>query len=231
MFGLLAPSTLASKRSVAPFASSSQHMRFALLPCMTALALMLSACDRSGGDQGESEAKESAQESESDSNKSDENSEKSPSEEPTEKSKSDEPSEEDSSKKDSPKEKSKEEPSDSGEEDSNEESSSDGDSTQGDSSGEDSSAEESTGGESGGGDSSGEQPGPDGRDCSKIQWGSDREVATIGKVVGRSDSTGYLDKNGNGRIDADEKTETQVGMCQMHLTGKKCGYVIYGDQG
>lgn len=72
---------------------------------------------------------------------------------------------------------------------------------------------------------------PNGRDCSKIDWGSDSEIASVGKIVGRSDSVGYLDRNKNGRIDDDELEETQVGLCQLHLTGKKCGYVIYGDTG
>lgn len=229
MPSLLVHFTPATQRSSVLPALSAQRMRFALLCSATALAL--SGCDRSGGDQGEREGKESKQKSDSDSKNSEEETEQSPSEKGSEESKSEEPSEEDSPEESSPNEKSNEEPSDSGEEDSSGEGSSGEESTQGDSSAEDSAGEESTGGGSGGEDSSGDQPGPDGRDCSKIQWGNDREVATIGKVVGRSDSEGYLDKNGNGRIDADEKTNTQVGMCQMHLTGKKCGYVIYGNKG
>lgn len=64
------------------------------------------------------------------------------------------------------------------------------------------------------------------RDCEKIQWGSGG--VKKGQVVPRDDQTGYLDKDGDGKL---ETEETDVGMCQLHLTGKRCGLVITGFSG
>lgn len=68
-----------------------------------------------------------------------------------------------------------------------------------------------SGGESGAGD----------RDCSKIAWGNALEESSI---IPRGDVRGYVDQDGDGRL---EKTEQDAGMCQLHMTGKKCGLVLY----
>lgn len=62
------------------------------------------------------------------------------------------------------------------------------------------------------------------RDCDKIAWGS-ANVA-VGQVIARGDVKGYIDKN------ADNKPERELvlaGMCEMHMTGKKCGIVNFGS--
>lgn len=71
---------------------------------------------------------------------------------------------------------------------------------------------------------SGTQPkdGPAG--CEKIKWG---DSVKVGSVVPRLDTPGYWDADGDNKID---EKETQVGMCQLHLTGKKCGVVIFGKE-
>lgn len=64
--------------------------------------------------------------------------------------------------------------------------------------------------------------GSNGRDCDKISWGSGMKT---GSIIQRTETTGYLDTNGDGKL---EETPTKVGTCQLHLTGKKCGLVFYG---
>lgn len=64
------------------------------------------------------------------------------------------------------------------------------------------------------------------RDCEKIQWGSGS--IKNGQIVPRDDQKGYLDKDGDGKLETDE---TEVGMCQLHLSGKRCGLVMTGFSG
>lgn len=191
------------------------------LPLSLVLLLGVNACDSSDEKEEKDAAEKSSSEKEKSPSGGDESEESKQSENDDESSTSesskDEPSKEESSEKDS------ESPED--EEPSEEESSKkDSPKDEDPSKDEESPKEESPKDDP-------EDKDPNGRDCSKIDWGSNSEVATIGKVVGRSDSIGYLDQNKNGRIDDDELKETQVGLCQLHLTGKKCGYVIYGNTG
>lgn len=70
-------------------------------------------------------------------------------------------------------------------------------------------------------------PEPNDRDCSKIQWGSGSSLVE-GNIIPRTDAKGFVDKDGDNVID---ETETDADMCQLHLSGRKCGFIIYGDTG
>lgn len=59
------------------------------------------------------------------------------------------------------------------------------------------------------------------RDCEKIDWGR-------GKVVKRGEAEGYVDQDGD---DALETDKTDAGMCELHLSGRKCGLVLFGFDG
>lgn len=65
----------------------------------------------------------------------------------------------------------------------------------------------------------------DQRDCSKIKWG---DRLKEGAIIARGDVTGYLDSDGDGLV---EEKLRDVGMCQMHLSGKRCGLMVYGRWG
>lgn len=67
------------------------------------------------------------------------------------------------------------------------------------------------------------EPEPKVRDCEKIAWGG-VDVA-VGKIIARGDVQGYVDKNGDNKP---ERELVVAGMCEMHLTGKKCGIVNFG---
>lgn len=59
------------------------------------------------------------------------------------------------------------------------------------------------------------------RNCDDIAWGEElREGETV--ILGAT--KGYLDTDGDNKV---ERKETDVGMCQLHRTGKKCGMVFY----
>lgn len=73
---------------------------------------------------------------------------------------------------------------------------------------------------------SGTQTSPKGkRDCSKIKWGKRLKE---GAIISRGDVTGYMDTDGDGLV---EEKLRDVGMCQLHLSGKRCGLVVYGRWG
>lgn len=59
------------------------------------------------------------------------------------------------------------------------------------------------------------------RDCDKIQWGQ-------GQVVERRTAQGYVDKDADDEL---ETEETAAGMCELHLSGRKCGLVLFGFDG
>lgn len=59
------------------------------------------------------------------------------------------------------------------------------------------------------------------RDCAKISWGQ-------GDVVERGSAKGYVDTDGDDKL---ETQETQAGMCELHLSGRKCGLVLFGFDG
>lgn len=62
---------------------------------------------------------------------------------------------------------------------------------------------------------------PKERNCDDIEWGEElREGGTV--ILGAT--RGYLDTDGDDKV---EEKETDVGMCQLHRTGKKCGMVFY----
>lgn len=70
-----------------------------------------------------------------------------------------------------------------------------------------------------------ESGGSDDKDpCKAIKWG---DKVKVGSIVPRGDTPGFWDQDGNGTLD---KEETQVGMCELHKTGKKCGVVIFGKE-
>lgn len=62
---------------------------------------------------------------------------------------------------------------------------------------------------------------PDARSCDDIKWG---EELREGDIVTLGATKGYLDADGDDKV---EEQETEVGMCQLHRTGKKCGMVFY----
>lgn len=59
------------------------------------------------------------------------------------------------------------------------------------------------------------------RDCEKISWGDGMKE---GDVIARGDVEGFVDSDKDGVV---EQQPTDAGMCQFHLTGKKCGLVLY----
>lgn len=59
------------------------------------------------------------------------------------------------------------------------------------------------------------------RDCANISWG---ESLKEGAVVARGDVQGFVDSDNDGAVERETK---DAGMCQFHLTGKKCGLVLY----
>lgn len=65
----------------------------------------------------------------------------------------------------------------------------------------------------------------DRRDCAKIKWGKRLKE---GGIVSRGDVSGYMDADGDGLV---EEKLRDVGMCQMHLSGKRCGLMVYGRWG
>lgn len=71
------------------------------------------------------------------------------------------------------------------------------------------------------------EPEPKDRDCDKIQWGNGRSLVE-GEIIPRTDAKGFVDKDGDNVI---EETETDADMCQLHMSGRKCGFIIYGDTG
>lgn len=62
---------------------------------------------------------------------------------------------------------------------------------------------------------------PQERSCDDIVWG---EELREGETVTLGATRGYLDADGDNKV---EEKETDVGMCQLHQTGKKCGMVFY----
>lgn len=74
------------------------------------------------------------------------------------------------------------------------------------------------------GEESSEEPEPGEDPCDKIQWGV---TVKIGAVVPRGDTPGFWDKDKDNKLD---EGETQVGMCELHKTGKKCAIVIFGKE-
>lgn len=62
---------------------------------------------------------------------------------------------------------------------------------------------------------------PKERSCDQIEWS---EKLREGEVVVLGKTRGYLDTDGDNKV---EEKETEVGMCQLHKTGKKCGMVFY----
>lgn len=62
---------------------------------------------------------------------------------------------------------------------------------------------------------------PKERSCDDIEWGDELEE---GETVMLGATKGYLDSDGDDKVEAQE---TDVGMCQLHQTGKKCGMVFY----
>lgn len=95
-----------------------------------------------------------------------------------------------------------------------------------DSSSPDKSSDDSTSSDSSSSDDSSDEKPDNGRDCEKISWGSGSLKA--GAIIPRDDQKGLLDKDGDGAL---ESNETEVGTCQLHLTGKKCGLIMYGFSG
>lgn len=65
----------------------------------------------------------------------------------------------------------------------------------------------------------------DRRDCAKIKWG---DRLKEGAIISRGDVSGYIDSDGDGLV---EEKLTDAGMCQMHLSGKRCGVMVYGRWG
>lgn len=76
------------------------------------------------------------------------------------------------------------------------------------------------------GTATGTGTGPSGqRDCSKIKWG---DRLKEGEIIARGDVSGYIDTDGDGLV---EEKLRDAGMCQMHLSGKRCGLMMYGRWG
>lgn len=68
------------------------------------------------------------------------------------------------------------------------------------------------------GDTTTEEPA---RDCANIEWGK-------GDVVERGTAQGYVDQDGDDELETDK---TDAGMCELHLSGRKCGLVLFGFDG
>lgn len=79
-------------------------------------------------------------------------------------------------------------------------------------------------GQSSGSQGTGSSPDPS-RDCAKIKWG---DRLKEGEIISRGDVRGYMDADGDGLV---EEKLRDVGMCQMHLSGKRCGLMVYGRWG
>lgn len=62
------------------------------------------------------------------------------------------------------------------------------------------------------------------RDCAKIRWGSSN-IIRVGDILQRGDTPGYVDSNGDNKP---EEVRRTAGMCELHMTGRKCGLVLYG---
>lgn len=65
------------------------------------------------------------------------------------------------------------------------------------------------------------------RDCDKVKWGTPSTPIRRGSPVARQDVKGYFDKDGDNKI---ERTLAEVGTCQLHLTGRKCGVIVVGKK-
>lgn len=178
-----------------------------LLSCLLISGLGLSAC---AGDSSEGQEEEdSAQESDEDDDDNDDSSDPEDSQEESEEQESeeDEPSEGDDEDSPGDDENPKEEESNEKDPDKEEDPENEG-----------SKKEDPEGG--------GEGEGGSKRDCEKIQWGSGG--VKKGQVVPRDNQKGYVDKDGDGKV---ETEETEVGMCQLHLSKKRCGLVMTGFKG
>lgn len=74
---------------------------------------------------------------------------------------------------------------------------------------------------------SGDTGGGDGkRDCSKIKWGKKLSSNTkLENIVPEGKNKGYVDTDGDGKVNTDK--ERDAGMCELHLSKKKCGYIAF----
>lgn len=78
--------------------------------------------------------------------------------------------------------------------------------------------------DSGEGDSSSdEKDKEEKRDCEKIAWGGG--TLAKGQIVPETKVNGYVDEDGDGRL---ETQAMPAGMCELHLSGKRCGLIVYG---
>lgn len=59
------------------------------------------------------------------------------------------------------------------------------------------------------------------RSCDNINWG-------VGDVVERRTAQGYVDQDGDDEL---ETSKRDAGMCELHLSNRKCGLVLFGFDG
>lgn len=61
------------------------------------------------------------------------------------------------------------------------------------------------------------------RDCEKVDWGSG--TLKEGQIVPETKVKGFVDEDGDGRLEA---KSAPAGMCELHLSDKRCGLIVYG---